>query len=416
MSRLQLSLHACMYAVGNFTTNLCESWMHIRSKFDGGKQINRIQSGSWQNRCAGASLRQNLGPAWGPTVWKEITNSEANDTFTKVSNTLEKEATTSRMKKATVEAKQTRKLNKKQSSDNSVQSRRDYSRYDGGRNADDVDTDLPPEFLKENVLQFYNTYLNISEAEVKNIEVLTRSQGLDDTSSHIWLAERRKRITASSVGRIAKRRPSTKVASTIKQLLYSTFKGNVATRWGTLQEPFSTSKYLSQQQSILSVQSSGLVVSKYPWLAASPDGLVEDSKCDTPEGIVELKNPYTARDMSIQEAVQQLKDFCLKCDKDGLISLRTSHNYYYQVQATMLCTERNWCDFVVCTKKDIHIERIPYNQELMNSVLPKLEQFYFEAILPELACPKSPGEIREPKQWTSQLSPSPASKWYHQIP
>ena len=42
MSRLQLSLHACMYAVGNFTTNLCESWMHIRSKFDGGKQINQI--------------------------------------------------------------------------------------------------------------------------------------------------------------------------------------------------------------------------------------------------------------------------------------------------------------------------------------------------------------------------------------
>ena len=113
---------------------------------------------------------------------------------------MEKEATTSRMKKATVEAKQTRKLNKKQSSDNLVQSRRDYSRYDGGRNADDVDTDLPPEVLKENVLQFYNTYLKISEAEVKNIEVLTRSQGLDDTSNHIWLAERRKRISASSVG------------------------------------------------------------------------------------------------------------------------------------------------------------------------------------------------------------------------
>lgn len=23
--------------LGNFTTNLCEGWMHIRSKFDGGK-------------------------------------------------------------------------------------------------------------------------------------------------------------------------------------------------------------------------------------------------------------------------------------------------------------------------------------------------------------------------------------------
>lgn len=33
--------------MGNFTTNLAESWMHIRSKFDGGKVINRSQSGSW---------------------------------------------------------------------------------------------------------------------------------------------------------------------------------------------------------------------------------------------------------------------------------------------------------------------------------------------------------------------------------
>ena len=31
---------ACFFA-GNFTTNLAESWMHIRSKFDGGKQINQ---------------------------------------------------------------------------------------------------------------------------------------------------------------------------------------------------------------------------------------------------------------------------------------------------------------------------------------------------------------------------------------
>ena len=53
----------------------------------------------------------------------------------------------------------------------------------------------------------------------------------------------------------------------------------------------------------------------------------------------------------------------------GLIYLRTSHNYYYQVQATMLCTQRKWCDFVVCTKNDIHIERIPYNEELMSSTL-----------------------------------------------
>ena len=32
--------------IGNFTTNLAESWMAIRSKFDGGKVINRCGRGS----------------------------------------------------------------------------------------------------------------------------------------------------------------------------------------------------------------------------------------------------------------------------------------------------------------------------------------------------------------------------------
>ena len=33
----------------NVTTNLAESWMHVRTKFDGGKVINQSQSGSWEH-------------------------------------------------------------------------------------------------------------------------------------------------------------------------------------------------------------------------------------------------------------------------------------------------------------------------------------------------------------------------------
>ena len=38
---------------GNSTTNFAESWMSIRSKFDGGKVINRCARGSWYTRCYG---------------------------------------------------------------------------------------------------------------------------------------------------------------------------------------------------------------------------------------------------------------------------------------------------------------------------------------------------------------------------
>ena len=113
------------------------------------------------------------------------------------------------------------------------------------------------------------------------------------------------------VGTIAKCRSSAKVVNTVKQLLYTTFRGNM------LQEPISRSQYI-QQQSSIQLQDSDLVISSdYPWLAASPDGLVEDTQYSPQQDTVEFKSPYTARDMTIREAVKDLKNFCLQQDEAG---------------------------------------------------------------------------------------------------
>lgn len=37
--------------LGNFTSNLAEMWMHVRTKYDGGKIYNHCNRGSWHNRC-----------------------------------------------------------------------------------------------------------------------------------------------------------------------------------------------------------------------------------------------------------------------------------------------------------------------------------------------------------------------------
>ena len=55
--------------------------MHIKCKFDGGKQINRSQSGSWQAHCAGAGLWFNKGAAWGPRTQKQILSTPPSDSF-----------------------------------------------------------------------------------------------------------------------------------------------------------------------------------------------------------------------------------------------------------------------------------------------------------------------------------------------
>ena len=76
--------------------------------------------------------------------------------------------------------------------------------------------------------------------------------------------------------------------------------------------------------------------------------------------------------------------------------LKQRHNYYYQIQCQLYCDQRDWCDFVLHTEKELHVERIHFNSTWWKQQLPKLKQFYFEALLPELACPRyGCGEIRE---------------------
>ena len=68
--------------------------MHIRAKFDGGKVINHSQSGSWEHRCMGAGLQQNLGKEWGPKVWSNMTGSPLNQHFIDTAECFAKKAMT----------------------------------------------------------------------------------------------------------------------------------------------------------------------------------------------------------------------------------------------------------------------------------------------------------------------------------
>ena len=88
-----------------------------------------------------------------------------------------------------------------------------------------------------------------------------------------------------------------------------------------------------------------------------------------------------------------------KEEKDGktTYTLKRRHDYYFQVQCQLYCEEREWCDFVVRTDKGIFIERITRDSKWWEEQVPKLKDFYFKSLLPELACPRyRQGGIREP--------------------
>lgn len=97
-----------MLHAGNFTTNLAESWMNIRAKFDGGKQYNRSQRGSWDGRCAGAGLQQIIGPDWGPIIWEKSIGKEANPVFSAAGKTRVHEVENDRKRKSSEVVKQKR--------------------------------------------------------------------------------------------------------------------------------------------------------------------------------------------------------------------------------------------------------------------------------------------------------------------
>ncbi len=92
----------------------------------------------------------------------------------------------------------------------------------------------------------------------------------------------------------------------------------------------------------------------------------------------------------------QTATFCLG-DNDNKYTLKHRHDYYYQIQCQLYCADCDWCDFVVKTEQDIHIERIYRDKTWWKLQLEKLKVFYFDSLLPELACPRHrKGGIREP--------------------
>ena len=62
--------------------------------------------------------------------------------------------------------------------------------------------------------------------------VLIEEETQDQSSSLVWVNERRKRVTASNAGKIVKRRGKTCVKSFVKQLQYNNFRSNKYTAYG----------------------------------------------------------------------------------------------------------------------------------------------------------------------------------------
>ena len=127
------------------------------------------------------------------------------------------------------------------------------------------------------------------------------------------------------------------------------------------------------------VHTCGLFVNpSFPWLGASPDGLVEDPsmKCF---GLLEIKCPYTHPFSTIEEPCSDPSFFASIIN--GNVTLKQDHKHYHQIQGQMASCQTSWCDFVTFTYQNFSVERICFNEEFWSIVHPKLTYFFLECTL-----------------------------------
>ncbi|XP_053391946.1 uncharacterized protein LOC128554670 [Mercenaria mercenaria] len=265
--------------IGNFTTNLAESWMAIRSKFDGGKVINRCGRGSCNTRCYGGALRKNLGIAWSPLTFQTVTRTLAGVYFHQGARKQAQKRTASMKYKSKPDSKNIRRKRKLHSLKESCSKK---AKFHYGSQLNDA-PDVPADKLSGICQRFYEMRVHKNETEIADLQKNT----VDQSASQLWKKERHIRLTSSNFGKVMKRRTSNVSDNIVKNMLYTQFRGNMFTIRGLEQEANTIIEYKNQKKDV-SVEKVGLqICSSLPFLAASTDGLITD---EDESGLLEIKN------------------------------------------------------------------------------------------------------------------------------
>lgn len=215
---------------------------------------------------------------------------------------------------------------------------------------------LTPEdtFLKNNHIG------TISEEDQKLIEKTTIGQA----KVALWYEVRVICITSSRFGRVCKATERTDFCKLARELISPSQFHSAATDHGLKYESLAIKEF--EKMTGLQTKECGVFISSsHPYLCSTPDRVIDNDR------IVEVKCPFTAKDRPISSiSVPFLEDI------DGNLTLRKTHNHYYQVQGQLFCTGRQMCFFVVYTVVDIKCISIPRDADFIAAMLSPLEHFY----------------------------------------
>lgn len=228
----------------------------------------------------------------------------------------------------------------------------------------------------------YDSY-RVTEEHVKVIEKVTKTQ----SQSKIWYQQRAGRVTASRLKSALATSVANPSPSLIKSICYpeSSKFHSAACRWGCVHEGTARTAYSDKwrkKHDTFNIQESGLVLSpKYPFMGASPDGLIKCKCCG--DGVLEIKCPYSCRNKSFSHRMEE-KGFFLEESDKGVTELKLTHSYYYQIQMQMKFCNVSYGDFVVWREKELFVQRITLDDDFITDALSKAQTFIKIGVLPEL--------------------------------
>ncbi len=212
--------------------------------------------------------------------------------------------------------------------------------------------------LRATVMAFKKT-LEMTPQMCREMERNTCEQ----SNSPLWFSVRRFRLTASLFGSVLSHKSTTPPDNLVLRIIQPRTFSTPATAYGLTNEKIAIQEYISYQNQKCNQYLMGVIINpNYCFLGASPDGAVYNpSNTLEPYGFLEVKCPYSARNLTPAEACH-IDGFYCTLNSEKSLQLKTSHHYYAQVQGQMALGERSWCDFVVYTPFGISVQHIAFDE------------------------------------------------------
>ncbi|KAK3083747.1 hypothetical protein FSP39_002541 [Pinctada imbricata] len=224
-------------------------------------------------------------------------------------------------------------------------------------------------------------YENANQSYIENVCELTKGQSDND----MWYYQRKGRLTASNFHSAIHYKGDNPDNYIVKTVLGKYHFTSEATRYGKFSEPLAREKYgAKMKQSHVSFyckETGVFVYEKFPFIAASPDGIVNCKCCS--QGLVEIKCPFQMKNEMPQDAMAK-NSSCVWKDGKYVLKRDLSSPFYVQILGQMAILKLPFCDFVIYTNKGMNVERIPYNPTLWEEMFTKIKDFYNKFILPIL--------------------------------